>query len=84
MSETGVTITAKLEGTPGRKYNLRASDLAVTNDRFHGTGSLGGLRVEVDGRLDGDGRRGQVLKKGRTFTFNPPTTTTPAALGGQG
>jgi hypothetical protein len=43
----------------------------VVNDRFSGTGSLSGMDVDIDGRVDPQDKRGEeVLKKGRIiFTF---------------
>ena len=55
----------------GKEYTLTARKLDVINDRFTGTGTLGGMSVDIDGRVDPQDKRGdEVLKKGRiAFTF---------------
>jgi hypothetical protein len=67
----GIKISARVKDPDGREYTLSARSLEVVNDRFSGTGSLSGMDVDIDGRVDPQDKRGEeVLKKGRiTFTF---------------
>jgi hypothetical protein len=74
----GIKISAKVKDPAGNQYDLQAKQLSVVDDRFSGIGSLGGVEVRIDGRLDprdatgNNGVKGnEVLKKGRmTFTFS--------------
>jgi hypothetical protein len=67
----GIKISARVKDPDGREYTLSARSLNVVNDRFTGTGSLSGMDIEIDGRVDPQDKRGEeVLKKGRiTFTL---------------
>jgi hypothetical protein len=68
---SGIKLSARVKDPEGKEYTLSARKLDVTNDRFSGTGTLGGMDVEFDGRVDPQDKRGdEVLKKGRiAFTF---------------
>ena len=70
-TSTGIKISALVRDPDGRQYTLSARRMQVLNDRFTGTGTLGNMDVEIDGRVDPQDKRGEeVLKKGRiTFTF---------------
>ena len=70
-SGSGVSINGKVTDPADKEYKLSSGNLEVTNDRFHGTGTLGSANVEIDGRLDPkDDGKGNVLKRGRmTLTF---------------
>ena len=71
VSGEGVKISATVRDPAGRQYDFQAKGLDVADDRFAGTGSLGGVEVQIDGRLDPRDAKGEVLKKGRiTFTFS--------------
>jgi hypothetical protein len=69
---TGVKISARVKDPDGKEYTLTARNLDVVNDRFTGKGSLSGMDVDIDGRVDPQDKRGdEVLKKGRiAFTFH--------------
>ena len=76
-STEGIKISATVTDPAGRRYAFQAKNLQVLDDRFSGTGSLDGVTVQIDGRLDPRDGRGndvksnEVLKKGRmTFTFS--------------
>ena len=73
-SEDAVFIEATLKDDAGRPHKLTAPALARDPERhylFSGRGSLGGMAVLIDGRVDvPDARKTDVLKAGRiVFTF---------------
>jgi hypothetical protein len=70
----GIKIDATVTDSQGATHELTASKLEVLDDRFRGTGEVGGVQFDIDGRLDPqdpqDRNRGGVLRRGRiTFTF---------------
>jgi hypothetical protein len=70
-TSSGIKLSARVKDPDGKEMTLSARKLEVANDRFSGKGTLGGMEVEFDGRVDPPDKRGEeVLKKGRiTFTF---------------
>lgn len=70
-TSSGIKLSARVKDPDGKEMALSARKLEVANDRFSGKGTLGGMDVEFDGRVDPPDKRGEeVLKKGRiTFTF---------------
>lgn len=70
-TSSGIKLSARVKDPDGKEMTLSARKLEVNNDRFSGKGTLGGMEVEFDGRVDPPDKRGEeVLKKGRiTFTF---------------
>ena len=71
-SDAGIKISAKVKDPNGKDYSFQAKKLDIVDDRFTGTGTLEGVEVNIDGRVDPQDTRGnEVLKKGRiTFTFS--------------
>ena len=86
VTESDIRITATVTDPGGRSYQLTSGKLDITDDRFHGEGTLAGAGpAQIDGRVDpadepepgqgqgqGQGRgRRPVLKKARImFTFS--------------
>ena len=82
----GVTITGDVKDPQNNQYALKTDRLEVLEDRFRGEGTLGGMKVTIDGRVDPadpdpaktggpPGKsKNRVLLKGRvTFTFRTET-----------
>ena len=73
-SPSTVAISANVKDEAGKPHRLTAPALARDAERhylFSGTGSLDGMEVSIDGRVDApDPQKGDVLKAGRiVFTF---------------
>lgn len=82
-SGSGISLNGKVKDPHGKEYTLASSDLEVTDDRFRGTGTLGSMDVDIDGRLDPqDDDKVNVLKRGRiTLTFRDPANHSSRAAG---
>lgn len=79
VDRRGVTIEADVKNDKGRAAKLRSQKLRRDPERFShfvGTGTLDGMVVVIDGRVDAaDQRKGEVLKSGRIlFTFEVTAT----------
>ena len=73
-NRAAVSIEADVQDDAGNAYKLRAAGLVRDPERhnlFRGKGTLGGMDVVIDGRIDApDRRKSEVLKAGRiVFTF---------------